>query len=301
MVWPQIPFRFERTKLLRIREPDKRTPLKIFCNFADGQFTKISQQMTIIFFTATGNSLSVAKAIGGRLMSVGHILRTRPAEISDPEGIGIVTPVYNGNLPEPVELLVRRIGSGELRVDAPYRFAVMTYGEIAGCAVNIFARLAFSCRLQLHYLRSIKMVDNNFTVVNVGRQICNQLRKHIPEHVDEIVADISSRRIMLEQTGIVGLIAGPFMGLWRVKDPGRRFSFEREKCNGCGVCADVCPKRNIRFTDRRPVWGDDCLLCTACYHNCPQGAVRFYGERSTIQYRNPAVSLREICEANGGK
>lgn len=257
--------------------------------------------MTIIFFTATGNSLSVAKAIGGRLVSVSNILGRRPVEISDEEGIGIVTPVYYGNVPEPVELLLRRIGSGELRINAPYHFAVMTYGEIAGCAVSIFARMAFSNGFQLHYLRSIKMVDNNFTVVNVGKQISGQLRKHIPEHLEEIVSDVSSRRVRLEQTGIFGRMAGPFMELGRVKDPGRRFSFDNDRCNGCGVCTDVCPKRNVSLVDRRPKWGDDCLLCTACYHNCPQGAVRFYGERSTAQFRNPAVSLREICEANSGE
>ena len=48
-----------------------------------------------------------------------------------------------------------------------------------------------------------------------------------------------------------------------------------DKCNGCGACLSVCPRRvfqrlngNVQISQR-----DACIECGACQRNCPQGAV----------------------------
>ena len=48
-----------------------------------------------------------------------------------------------------------------------------------------------------------------------------------------------------------------------------------EACNGCGRCAKVCPVRNIRLSDQRPQWQGRCTDCLACFHHCPQRAIRY--------------------------
>jgi len=59
--------------------------------------------MTILFFSATGNSLYVAKTLGDETKSIPQLERTGIYEIED-HVIGIVSPVYILNLP----LLVQR-------------------------------------------------------------------------------------------------------------------------------------------------------------------------------------------------
>ena len=59
--------------------------------------------MTTIYFTATGNSLYVAKTLGGERLSIPQLLRENRYHIKA-DKIGIITPVYGFDLPK----IVRR-------------------------------------------------------------------------------------------------------------------------------------------------------------------------------------------------
>ena len=49
--------------------------------------------MTILYFSATGNCLSVAKRIGGELLSIPKLVKENRYEISD-DVIGVIAPTY---------------------------------------------------------------------------------------------------------------------------------------------------------------------------------------------------------------
>ena len=66
-----------------------------------------------------------------------------------------------------------------------------------------------------------------------------------------------------------------------------------ERCDGCGICAKVCPVANIEITDEKPVWLHHCESCLACFVWCPQKAV--YGgilSGKSERYHHPDVKLR---------
>jgi ferredoxin len=52
-------------------------------------------------------------------------------------------------------------------------------------------------------------------------------------------------------------------------------ALDEGKCNGCGMCATVCPHGVFAVTEAkaRIVDRDACMECGACARNCPQGAI----------------------------
>jgi len=48
---------------------------------------------------------------------------------------------------------------------------------------------------------------------------------------------------------------------------------DKEKCNGCGTCKDVCPVTAITIANNKAVINDDCVECGACVNQCPNEAI----------------------------
>ncbi len=51
--------------------------------------------------------------------------------------------------------------------------------------------------------------------------------------------------------------------------------YTAEKCAGCGMCVDVCPRGVFEMKDKRAVITDKdlCIECGACMNNCAYDAI----------------------------
>ncbi len=51
--------------------------------------------------------------------------------------------------------------------------------------------------------------------------------------------------------------------------------FNVEKCNGCGMCVQVCPHAVFALENKRAriIDRDACMECGACALNCPEDAI----------------------------
>ena len=49
---------------------------------------------------------------------------------------------------------------------------------------------------------------------------------------------------------------------------------DKEKCEGCGDCVEVCPTSCIQMVDKLAVVKEDeCIDCVACADECEQVAI----------------------------
>ncbi|MCI1965055.1 MAG: EFR1 family ferrodoxin [Oscillospiraceae bacterium] len=56
-------------------------------------------------------------------------------------------------------------------------------------------------------------------------------------------------------------------------------------CVGCGLCASLCPMKNITMRNGKPVAKDHCTMCYRCISSCPQKAITLLGKEVYEQCR----------------
>lgn len=250
--------------------------------------------MIVFYFSATGNSLSVAKRIGGNLISIPQVVDAKKLEYKD-DVIGLVFPIYSFRPPK----MVRRF-LDKVKFAADYTFAIGTYGNMAGAAMLNVQKLAEERGNRFDYAEHLLMLDNYLPIFDIEKEIKKLPQKHTEEAISRIVDDINNRRLKQANaaTGwkIVTSALGAIDNLLSNGKQARGFIIT-DSCTRCGICSQVCPAKNITVTDKVS-FAEQCEECLACAHLCPQGSIRLKKERSSKRWLNPAVSLEEIIAAN---
>ena len=251
--------------------------------------------MKTCYFTATGNSLYVSKRIGGELLSIPQLMRQDKIVITD-EAVGIVCPVYCGEMPKMVRKFIEK---AVIRTN--YFFFVYTYGASRSFAEADALECMRKKGIRLNYVNSVLMVDNFLPGFEMQRQIETASEKNIEEQITEIRKDIAGRKQQFRASGLFGKIGTSVVhntAARAVLNPKAAQKYiVNDKCVQCGICAMVCPAGNITVTDTVQ-FSDHCEVCYACVHSCPQNAIHLRSERSAQRFRNEHVTLKELTDSN---
>ncbi|MDR3565982.1 MAG: EFR1 family ferrodoxin [Negativicutes bacterium] len=250
--------------------------------------------MKTFYFSATGNSLYVAKRIGGELASIPHMLKEGENNFEE-DAIGFVFPCYGFGLPR---LVIDFIEKSTFK--AGYFFAVMTYGNKAASGLRHMEKVGRGVGIEFDYTNEILMVDSYLPLFKIEDQLRKEGAKNIEEQLGRIVSDIEGRQKRVTQKGVgsvaISSLIYHFFAKRQFDDGDRRFIVE-EHCNGCKICEQVCPKGNIKVGGN-PEFLHKCEGCYACIHHCPQTAIHLKAERSKARFINRNVKLQEIIAAN---
>lgn len=261
---------------------------------------KVADKKRLVFyFTATGNSLYVARELagnGGEVLSIPQLMDQAQWEFEADE-IGFVFPDFAAVAP----LMVREFVS-KSRFKASYLFSVITYGNFAANVAEWWDGFCKTHGLTNHYVNTLLMVDNYLPVFDMNEQI--KIDKKIPENLATIVADVSNRRQYVARFDRMDERMQGFLTRLQNEhfpmEAERLLKLDADACIACNTCDAVCPHGNFRLTDTVVAFSGACEYCLACVHACPQKALTLVrGERNPkARFRNENVSLADIKRAN---
>lgn len=229
-----------------------------------------------VFFSPTGTTKAVVQSIASGFASKDVELvditspeaRKQPMVVSKDELIIIGVPVYMGRVPA---LLSDWLGS--IKADNTPVVCVVVYGNrvyddallelqdmvvergcipVAGAAY--IGEHSFSSEdAQVAHGRPDKNDLQHAT--DFGRQVWEKLQS-----VDSV-----AQLLPYQVPGVRPY--GGTVELWDVD-----FIEVGDRCNQCGLCANVCPMGAVDAQDSRLIDGVKCITCCACIKRCPQNA-----------------------------
>lgn len=245
----------------------------------------------IYWFSGTGNSYWLAETLRELLAGSELISISAGAwrEMPPPERAVVVYPAFSTRLP----LIAQRF----LRV-APFKAGadihlLVNYAMWRAGSLQVARKILADRKLRVRTGFAVKM-PNNYTPFGSappeGKQ--QALFRQAAARLKEIAAIIADPAQRAWEGGLFfsrfWILTNPL--LTRLGSKEDRHFHADDNCNGCGLCARICPVRNIELRDKRPAWLGHCEDCFRCVQYCPQEAIQY--KRITAgrkRYHHPNV------------
>ncbi|MEE0421033.1 MAG: EFR1 family ferrodoxin [Lachnospiraceae bacterium] len=237
----------------------------------------------ILYFTGTGNSEYVAKRIANGISDDITNLFDK-IRSQDYSGIHsdrpwvITAPAYAWRIPH---ILERWLEKTELTGNKNIYF-IMTCGGSIGNAGRYLKALCGKKGMNYLGCYGIVMPENYIAMFSTpAREEAFRTIEKAEGEIDRAIGLIKNSKAFSEpqitlgdkmNSGIVNSIFYPLFV------HAKKF-YATDACIACGKCEKVCPTKNIRIENGKPVWGKDCTHCMACICRCPKEAIE-YGKHS---------------------
>lgn len=259
----------------------------------------------IYYFSGTGNSYAVAKALADSLQEplqdIAQAVKNHSYSytLSEGERLGFVFPVYAWAPPKIVLDFVKQL---ELyfKYD-PYIFAVCTCGASAGKSIDFLEDALAENGLPLNSGFSVVMPDNCITLFEAESE--DSIKKKLA-NAEKTVHRIQ-KAIHMGKTDFFRVKRGKFAKtlsyvvnpLFQKGGMKTKAFYVTDACISCGLCEQLCSSGCIQLTAGKPVWTEDtCSMCLACLHRCPVTAIQ-YGKKTGKRKRY----IHPIYQTKGDK
>jgi ferredoxin/flavodoxin len=254
-------------------------------------------QTTIYYFSATGNSLKVAKDLADKIgdcqiISIVDAVNKKEF-VPNTSCVGFVFPLYYFSMPKLVNEFIKQIDLSK----TTYLFGISTPGGTKIGGIHRLKKLLSQRGYKLKAGFYVMMPDNFILMLKIAsREKQKTMFNNSKKKISSIAEMINKKENYVEGNYILDRLSYLGEMIWNIGFFKRDKHFHvNEECNGCGICEKICPVNNITLVESRPAWNHKCENCLACIHACPCNAIHW--KKSTLtkgQYRHPDIQLQEL-------
>jgi len=236
----------------------------------------------ILYFTGTGNSKYIAKALSSKLndelVSLNDVIKFDKDKVFNSAlPFVIVAPIYAWRYPRIIEDLLREVKfNGNSNI-----YFLATMGGNSGKCDEYCKTISKDIGMSYLGFRGVLMPDNYIAMYSVPsddeiNKICVDAKKDIDEIANAILNLQPIEKT--DKTPCAGFMSRNVNNLfykYYVNDKGY---YANDDCNSCSLCEKVCPINNIEIKNGKPAFNNKCISCMSCIHHCPKKALNIKGK-----------------------
>ena len=235
------------------------------------------------YFTGTGNSWTVLNSCKTIFEEAGHKVKLQALDTSEKnieaDLIGFAFPIHAFGLPDIITKYLRSLEKFAYKQKV---FVLMTAGDVSGScsATKKFEYLLIPKNAITTHSDVIKMPNNwipfshtKDEIINEG--IINAGVMQAKEFANKVLSTNVSKFDIKRIPSFFRYMGNTINVLFRTggkKQLSKLFS-SYESCDGCGLCAQLCPTNSIEIIEGRPKWSKSCEQCMRCVNICPKEAI----------------------------
>jgi Pyruvate/2-oxoacid:ferredoxin oxidoreductase delta subunit len=250
-----------------------------------------SNNLTIYYFTGSGNSGNVAKWLSEvaienevecQLINIAKTDRKNIEKPSPTSTIVFVSPIHGFNYPPVMLNFIIRFPKGKNKVVLMNTRAGMLIGNfitpgITGIAFYLTSLIMI---LKGYTIQALFPVDLPSNWISLHPGLNDHTVRFMHEKI-KIKITAFGRKIISGKTDFIALfeiwdifLLPISLGYYFVG----RFMFAKtfyasSDCNNCDICVKGCPVKAIIKVDKRPFWTFNCESCMKCMGACPKRAI----------------------------
>jgi ferredoxin/flavodoxin len=249
----------------------------------------------VFYFSGTGNSLMVAKILVKELENalIVSMAKSKVYNFTKPyDTIGFVFPTYYGGIPR----IVMRFMSNLPRTNKnAYYYAITTCGGFPGNSIAQTKAILQEKGITLHYGAGVRMAANNIIYYEVSKHR-DAILQRSHTRILGILRDIKNRKTntIRKPNALINHIYKK--AIRNIASIAKNFNVNTN-CTGCGICQTLCPVQNIELLNNKPAFNDQCELCLACLHCCPQKAINYKDKtQKRRRYTHPGIAYTDLTQ-----
>lgn len=160
-------------------------------------------------------------------------------------------------------------------------------GDGAGCSARLLKKYGATILGGLH----LKMPDSvcDSRLLKKSRDEKLQIIRQAEEKIERTALQIKHGKYPHDGLGFFPHIVGLFdQRLWfygKTKNYSNKLKIDGTRCVGCGICAQLCPMKNLTVENQVAAPHGKCTMCYRCISRCPQKAITLVGKEVVEQYR----------------